>query len=149
MKTRLTYLSLITVVLLISLSGVQTAEAGIRVSATIRTPHIGIHVNSGPVIHYPVADRRMQLPVRRHMTFPVTRNDRKVAQRLARYTGVSKRELISLRSQGYRWSEIGRWLDLSRGTVRAAMDSRSWKRFLKQERRHARRNHDRFICYDR
>ncbi len=149
MKTRLTYLGLFTAALLICLGGVQTATAGIRSSATIRTPHIGIQVNTGSVVHYPVADRRMRIPVRRHMAFPVTKHDRKVARRLARYTGASKRELISLRSQGYRWSQIGRWLDLSRGTVRAAMDSHSWKRFLKQQQRHARRRHDRYICYDR
>jgi len=154
MKTRIAYLSLIAAVLLIGTLGVQTAEAGIRVRATVSTPHFGIQVNSGPVYH-PQVVRRAQLPVRRHVSYRVSKHDKQVAGRLSRFTGVSKRELINLRAQGYRWKEIGRWLDLSRHTVKAAQDSRSWKRFLKQDRRYASRYQsrsgrggDRHICYD-
>ncbi len=140
--------SLITVVLLISFMAVQTAEAKVRVRSSIRTPHIGIRVNTRPVVQRHLVVRRVPLPVRRHAHFEITKEDRKMAKRLARYTGVTKRELIRLRRQGYRWMEIGRWLELPRSTVRAARDAHSWKHFLRYEQRNAYGHRDRNRRYD-
>jgi len=141
MKTRLTYLSLITAVLLVSFMGVSNAEAKNRVRVKVRTPQISVRVKTMPVVHRRTVIRRVPLPVRFHAHYDITKKDRKIARRLAKYTGTSKRELVELRRQGYRWSEIGRWLDLPRHTVRAARDADTWKQFLRREDRQARRGH--------
>lgn len=142
MKTQLKSISLITAVLVVTFMGVQAAEAKIKVRAKIRTPHVGIQVNTGPSAHRPVVVRRVSTAPRHYVRYEVTKKDRKVAKRLAKFTGASKSELVSLRKQGYRWTEIGAGLDLPRSAVYAAMDSASWKRFLKQDRRYGRRNMD-------
>jgi hypothetical protein len=145
MKTRIKYLSLATAILFVSFSGVQTAEAKLKVRVNVRTPRVSVRINDAPVPHRQVEVRRAPLPVRRHSHYDITKLDRKVARRLARYADVSKSELISLRRQGYRWSEIGRWLDISRRAVYAAQDRDSWKRFLRDEARYSRYDRD----YDR
>jgi len=135
MKTRLNKLSLITTVLVMSFLAVQPAQAKIRVRVNVRTPQVNLQVHSGRVNNHRVAVQRVPMSARHHCHHDITKQDRKIAKRLAKYAHVSKRELINLRNQGYRWSEIGRWLDLPRGAVYAAKDSRSWKRFLRHEQR--------------
>jgi hypothetical protein len=115
------------------------ARAGIRVAATISTPEVRVHIGNGPSYqHYRHEVRR--LPYRRYMRYEITRRDRMIARRMTWYTGVRMGELIRLRRHGYNWLEIGRWLDVPRRVVRAAMNQRSWDRFLREERRHARRH---------
>ncbi|MBD3222304.1 hypothetical protein GF314_13785 [bacterium] len=44
-----------------------------------------------------------------------------------------RREILHLRGLGYRWSEIGMWLEVPRGAVRAAMSADAWGRFMRRE----------------
>jgi hypothetical protein len=78
---------------------------------------------------------KRQLPIRVRGHFKIQKQDRMIARRLARYTGMPARELIGMKRLGYNWFEIGRWLYLPRPVVRAAMHERSWRRFLRMERR--------------
>ena len=134
-RTNIVALAALTLILGIGLA--EKAEAKIRVSATLRTPHAVVHYDNGPAPRVIYRDRA--LPIRHYMKAKVSKRDRRIAKRLARYTGVPKRELIHLKRMGYRWGEIGRWLGVSQRVVRAAKQSRSWDRFLRFERRHARR----------
>ena len=101
----------------------KEARAGIRVNARILTPHGTIQVVNGPN--------------QRHTARVITRNDRKVAKRLARYAGVKKREILDLRRLGYRWTEIGVWLEVPHRAVQAAQRAHTWSRYM---RRHTRLN---------
>ena len=113
------------------------AEAKVRVKAKVRTPYGVVHVDNGPSERQRVV-RRGHLPARRHYDVRITKQDRKVAKRLAWYTGVSKREILRLKRQGYKWGEIGRYLDVSRSVVRAAKHTPSWRRFVNHEQRYER-----------
>jgi len=111
------------------------ARAGIRVNARVRVPGGVIQVsnpNHGPQVRI---EGRRHLPQRPQVRYEITRHDRKVAKRLARYTGIEKREILNLRRQGYRWGEIGQYLDLSRRTMQASMDGDTWKRFMRRQHR--------------
>ena len=130
MKTNIMALAALTIILGIGLA--DEAEAKIRVRGSLKTPHGVIHIDNGPAPRVIYRDR--SLPVRHYAKARVSKRDRRIAKRLAWYTGVPKRELIHLKRMGYRWSEIGNWLGVSRRVVRAAKQSRSWDRFLDQER---------------
>jgi hypothetical protein len=124
------------------------AKAGVRVNATLRTPAVEVRVGHPPYYrHYRYKARR--LPVRPFHYDAVDRHDWRVAGRLASVTGVSTRDMIQLRRYGYTWGEIGRTLRLPRGVTRAAMDHRSWKRFLREERmaRHRGRPHRQDVLF--
>jgi hypothetical protein len=123
-KTRLSMLILIELALLFVSGLSRSAEAGIRVTATLHTPDVHVRIGGAPR-GYTIG----HLPVRRPGRHMVGRRDRAIALRLARYTGVPARRLIRLRTYGYTWFEIGRWLRLPPQVVRAAMDRRSWSRF--------------------
>jgi len=117
-------------------------RAGIRVAATIRTPEVRLHIDNGPSCNYRSYYGRevRRLPDRRYMRYDITRRDRMIARRIAWYTNVPLRDLVRIRRDGYSWFEIGRWLHMPRPVVRAAMNQRSWDRFLREERRHAKRH---------
>lgn len=127
-KKRLVLFSIPALALLLTIGAVDEAQARIRVKATVRTPYGRVHVDNGPYRHTRVY--RQALPVRHYEYYQVTKRDRKIARRLARYTGVPKTELIQLRRVGYSWGEIGRWLDVPRQVVRAARSGKSWRRFM-------------------
>jgi hypothetical protein len=131
-KKRMSLLSLLALALLVlALPGiVQDAEAVIRVSASLHTPNVRVRVGNTSYSRYRHA-RVVRVPVRRRMYYRIAKHDWRIAQRLAWYTGVPAKKLIRLRRHGYRWFEIGRWLDLPRPVVQAAMHKRSWKRFLR------------------
>ena len=130
---RLSLLSLLALVFLAGSGIVSDAGAVIRVDATYRSPNVRVRVSNKPSI-YPVRTKR-HLPIYAQRHHKISRQDRMMAGRLGRYTGVPARKLIQLKRQGYRWFEIGRWLYLPRPVVRAAQHERSWKRFLRMERR--------------
>ncbi len=134
---RMNVLGLMTLVLILAVSDTPNASAGIRVKASVRTPHVGVHIDTGPAGQYR-HHRHGPLPVRRDGFHRAERRDRKIARRLAWYTGTSSRELVGLKRQGYCWTEIGRWLEVPRPVIRAAMNTRSWDRFLRQQSRLAR-----------
>lgn len=137
-RMRMSLLSLAALALLAGPGIVQDAKAGIRINATLHTPTVRVCIGNAPSCRYRSC-RGGYLPVRVHQYYRVDMRDRKIAHRLARYTGVPSRKLIQLKRRGYHWFEIGRWLHVPRPVVRAAMDHRSWKRFLREERRYARR----------
>ena len=140
-RMRVSLIGLMAIILLVGSGIVQDAEAGIRFDVTMRTPNVRVRVGNTHPIHYRTV-RVRRLPVRGRRLFRISKQDRRVARRLARYTGVSERELLRLRRYGYRWFEIGRWLHLPRPVIRAAMHKGTWKRFLREERLMAGRDYD-------
>jgi hypothetical protein len=111
MKTlRMTLLSLTALAFFLIPADSFAGPTKFRVRAKVRTPHV--HVD------YSYRDHNQ-----------MTRQDRQIAKRLAKYTGVSKRHLLKLRARGFRWSEIGRLYEMPRGLVRAAQSTRSWREF--------------------
>ncbi len=132
-RKRLGLFSLPVLALLLTMGVVDEAQARIRVRATVRTPYGMVRVDNGAYHHTRVY--RQALPVRHYEYYRVTKRDKKIANRLGRYTGVPRRELIQLRKQGYNWGEIGRWLDVPRKVVRAAKSGKSWRRFLNRQGR--------------
>ena len=144
MKTRKTILTALAALTLLLGHGLaQDAEAKIRVRATLRTPHVGVVYSSGPAYRF---ERPAPLPTRYYRHVEVSRRDRRIAKRLASYTGVPRRELIHARRMGYSWNEIGRWLGVSKRVVKAAKSARRWERFLERERRQARQVRHRGYC---
>ena len=139
-KTTIVALAALTIILGIGLA--DDAEARIRVRGTLSFPQGVIHYDNGPAPRIIYRDRT--LPIRHYVTDRVSKRDRRIAKRLAWYTGVPKRELIHLKRMGYRWNEIGRWLGVSKRVMRAAKSSRSWERFLRHESRMARSGHCRY-----
>lgn len=139
---RISIMGAMAVALLMTLGYAEDARAGIRVRGTLHTPSLRVHVDTSPS-HRHVKYRRASLPDRHRAVLKLSRQDRRIAKRLARYTGAPKRELLRMRRMGYRWSEIGRWLDVPRRVVRAARSSRAWDRFLRHDRLHAGRDHGR------
>ncbi|HUV36569.1 MAG TPA: hypothetical protein VMX58_06490 [Patescibacteria group bacterium] len=132
-KTRKIFLSLIFLILLTGSGFVRNAEAQVRVNASLHTPNVHIRVGNAPDDQYPGLTRG-PLPVRKHQYYKITTRDRMIALRLAGYTGVPARRLITIRGYGYTWFEIGQWLHLPRPVVRAAMHPRSWDRFLREQK---------------
>jgi hypothetical protein len=130
MKTmRTSILGLTATALILVALAPRPADAGIRVSATLRTPNIGIHLSTGQPDRCPGCVR-VPLPVRRHAGLRLAKHDRQVAARLADFTGVRKQELLRLRRHGYSWLQIGLHLGLSRQAVNASFSARTWQRYL-------------------
>lgn len=131
---------------------VGDAAAEIRFDATLRTPNVRVRIGNVPARPYGrIKVGHLPARPRRHHT--IVKIDRRIARRLAWYTGVPIRELIRLRAYGYNWFEIGRYLRLPRRVVRAAFNKRSWKRFTHGGRRMAGRGegrygHDEVVIYD-
>lgn len=130
MKKRMTLLSIAALALLVGPGMVQTAGADVRVNATLRTPNVTIRVGNTPYGHYrnrvykPLPARRVVRQV------AITVHDRRIAFRLSWYTGVPSGEMLMMKSRGYTWYQIGTWLRLPRAAVHAAMDLRTWNRFI-------------------
>jgi hypothetical protein len=126
-------LSLMVLALLVGSATVQDAGAGIRVEATMDTPPVKVRIGSTPSCYqgHPTG----HLPIRMHYHYKVSKRDRTIALRLARYTGVPARELIQLKRWGFSWYEIGRKLHVPRSVVRAAMHGRSFNRFFREKHR--------------
>lgn len=121
-------IGLMALALIIAMTPIQQASAKVRVRAAFNTPHLSVQVNTArPAIRY--GERRIQ-PSHRPAVIHVSKQDKRMAKRLARYTGYSKRELLDMRRAGYSWKRIGRYLDLSPRVVKAARNARSWDRFL-------------------
>jgi len=131
-------IGLMILILFLGVAGARDAEAGIRVDARIHTSGPAIRITTGHDIQVrPGIHIRRSLPrtERRCIHVKISKQDRKVAGRLSRYTGVPKHELLRLRRDGYRWNEIGRWLEVSRHAVRASMHARTWQHYLRHGRR--------------
>lgn len=133
---RTTIMTLATIALALGIGGVADANAGLRIDARIHVGGGHTHIIYGSPDYGRVCLPPLQ--VRQGLRVRVTRADRQIAARLARYTGVSSRKLLRLKRQGYRWQEIGRWLGLPHKTIRMAMDGRRWHRFLREDARRCR-----------
>lgn len=140
--TKMNIAALTALTLLLGLGLAEDAEAKIRVRATVRTPNIGLVLGSG---HGGCrVERPLPLPDRHFRHIRISKRDRRIAKRLAWYTGVPKRELIQARRMGYSWNEIGRWLDVPRRVIRAAKSARGWDSFIGHDRGYPRhRGHNR------
>lgn len=137
-RTHIVMLSLITLIILIGIGATHDAAAEVRVGAVLGTPAMKIRIGTAPSC-VRTGCVRVPPPMRSNVRFRIGVRDRRIARRLARYTGVPTRELLRIRRRGYRWMEIGRWLRLPRQVVRAAMSQRSWNRFLRRRLIRARR----------
>jgi len=125
MKTlRMTILSLSAMVLILSPMQSLAATRDSRVRVRVRTPHISQKQQCESTHSWSLKkDRRF-----RHLS----KRDRKMARRLAEYSGFSSYKFMMLRDRGFRWSEIAYRLDLPRQVVRAARNAKSWKRFVRR-----------------
>jgi len=135
-------LGLVALALAAGILTVQEAHAKVRVSATLRAPNVRVHFGNTSSCRFHNCNIR-HMPIRQYHIYKTSKRERTIAVRLARFTGVPSRELLRMRRQGYRWFEIGRWLDLPRPVVRAAMNQRTWKRFLREQQWIARHGNDR------
>jgi hypothetical protein len=130
MKKRMTLLSITALAVLVAPGLVRNASADVRVSATVRTPIVTVRVGNTPFSHHRSFARK-PLPViyvQRHVI--ITRDDRRIAARLAQYTGVPAQDMLYLKSRGYTWYQIGRWIDVSDCALQAAMNNGTWNRFI-------------------
>ncbi len=110
MKTlRMTLLSFAALVFFLIPADAFAGPAKFRVRVRTRRPEV----------------RVIRVQNRHHLT----RHDRKIARRLARYTGYSRHRFLEYRARGYSWLEIGRWLDLPRRMILAARYSDTWRRY--------------------
>ncbi len=133
MKTRNMYLTgLMALALMLTMIPASHAKAAVVIRASIGTPHAGVMLgyNTVPAVRNTRYVHLRPLPVRRYAVLHITKHDRRMARRLADYTGVSRRELLRLRRQGYSWREIGSWLNVRPVVVRAARSARTWDDFL-------------------
>lgn len=130
-KLQKTILGFLAPILVTGAGLVPDADAGVKVKATLRTPGVVVRVGHPSYTQYRT-HKTKRFHVRRYQHFNVTRQDWRVAGRLASVTGVPTRELIEYRRYGYTWREIGRAFRLPRPMMHAAMDQRSWKRFLRE-----------------
>ena len=117
MKHRLRQVGLVALVMaaLVAVDGGQMgkAQAGIRVHARLKTPHVNVHFQHGP----------RQGRVHRPFVYRITERDRVIARRLAYETGHRRIVLLDLRSRGLSWKQIGRRLDIPRWTIKLAVRS--------------------------
>jgi len=141
-KMRMSLLGLVALALAAGILTVQEAHAKVRVSATLRAPNVRVHFGNTSSCRFHNCTIR-HMPIRHNQYVKIGKRERTIAVRLARFTGVPSRELLRLRRQGFQWFEIGRWLDLPRPVVRAAMNQRTWKRFLREQQWIARHGNDR------
>jgi hypothetical protein len=125
-------LGLVALAFLAVIATFEDAGAKVRVRATLRAPNVVVHFGTASSCRCNNCTIR-HMPIRKQIVYKVNQRDRLVAVRLARYTGVPSRDLLQLRRNGYSWFEIGRFLDLSRPAVRAAMNQVTWKRFLQHQ----------------
>lgn len=126
--TQRNLIGLMALALIIAMTPVTTASAAVRVRASVNTPHLSFQVNTHrPAVVY--GERRVRT-VHPRAVIRITKQDKRMAKRLARYTGYSKRELLDMRRSGYNWKRIGRYLNLRPQVVKAARSARSWERFL-------------------
>lgn len=120
----------------------KSAEAKVVVRVGVVTPHVRVHVDNGPQALPPLrgtCEVMQPLPPRvqerrprpRHQT-RVIRNqrgmvrklrkeDRQIARRLQRSTGVDKNLMLGYRRAGWTWPEIAFELRIRRSKLAAAM----------------------------
>ena len=98
-KIRISILSLLALALLIGQATVSDADAKVRVKVTLQTPNARVRISNTSSSYHRIY-RTRHLPIRVNIHYRISQRDRAIAHRLARYTGVPRRELIQLRRQG-------------------------------------------------
>jgi hypothetical protein len=121
-------LTLSALALLLTLAPLSQATAKVVVRASVGTPHYAVKVNTSPVKYKYRQGKHRVVVKQKHVR--LTKQDRKMAKRLARVSYYSKREILELRRDGYSWKRIGRLLNLDPRAVRAARHAVSWNRYL-------------------
>ena len=118
-QLQLAGLALLGAVALLTIDGGQMgdAEAGVRIRARLKTPHVTVQYQNGPNHH-----RNHRRSVRPFI-YRITPRDRAIARRLAWETGHRRIVLLDLRSRGLSWRQIGRRLGISRRTIRFAVNA--------------------------
>lgn len=126
--TQRNFAGLMALALLIAMAPMNQASATVKVRASIRTPHLSVRVNPTPVAYkYKHLNKRHG---RHYVAVRLTKQDRRMAKRLARVTAYSKHELLEMRRDGLSWKRIGRYLNLRPQMVRAAKHAGTWERYL-------------------
>ncbi len=120
----------------------QSAEAKVVVRVSVVTPTVAFQVGNGPVPHLPVHGRRVVSPaprailvddrrprprtrtIRNHrgMARKLRTEDRRIARRLQRSTGVDKNLMLGYRRAGWTWPEIAFELRIRRADLAHAMN---------------------------
>lgn len=118
-QLQLTGMALLGALVLLTIDGGQmgNADAGVRIRARLKTPHVTVQYQNGPV-HYQ-NHRRSARP----FVYRITPRDRAIARRLAWETGHRRIVLLDLRSRGLSWRQIGHRLGISRRTIRFAVNA--------------------------
>ncbi len=129
------FTGILALVLLLGTLAAERADAGLQVRARVRIPGGVIQVQTPGQPVRMIHRVTTPAPRHRHVHAQVTRHDRQVAGRLARFTGVEKSELLRLRRLGYGWTEIGLWLELPRRAMVAVQDADTWSRYQRSSRR--------------
>lgn len=112
----------------------RPAEAGIQVRARVQTPQVTVEYRHDA---HPARIQRQR--VTRLPLYPVTRQDRAVARRIARATGHGKGDLLQLRMRGLTWVQIGQRLRIPRQVVQDAVHTGPRAAFRHQVRSARRR----------
>ncbi|MBN2070117.1 MAG: hypothetical protein JW814_01570 [Candidatus Krumholzibacteriota bacterium] len=120
----------------------EDTAAQVRFNAVLKTPDIQIRAGNDSYRHRGNV-RIYHGQIRPGRSAPAVYEDRKIAFRLAAWSGIRERKLIRMRRHGYRWAQIGRFYNIPPGVVRAAMDQRQWNRFLEKEMRITGNSHGR------
>jgi len=117
-QLQLAGMALLGVLALLTIDGGQmgNADAGVRIRARLKTPHVTVQYQNGPVQHQ--NNRRSVRP----FIYRITPRDRAIARRLAWETGHRKIVLLDLRARGLSWRQIGHRLGISRRVVRFAVN---------------------------
>ena len=89
------------------------AEAGVRINARLKTPHVSVHFRNAP----------RTARVHRPFVYRITQRDRAIARRLAYQTGHRRMVFLDLRARGFTWRQIGRRLAIPPRLVRIAVHS--------------------------
>ena len=118
-QLQLAGMALLGALALLTIDGGQmgNADAGVRIRARLKTPHVTVQYQNGPVHHR--YDRRSARP----FVYRITSRDRAIARRLAWETGHRRIVLLNLRARGMSWRQIGHRLGISRRTIRFAVNA--------------------------
>jgi DNA-binding NarL/FixJ family response regulator len=118
-QLKLAGVALLGALALLTIDGGQmgNADAGVRIRARLKTPHVTVQYQNGPVYHQ--NNRRVTRP----FIYRITPRDRAIARRLAWETGHRRIVLLDLRSRGLSWRQIGRRLGISGRAIRFAVNA--------------------------
>lgn len=124
---RMMLLSLGTLIAFLAPVSAQAGTRDVQIRARVRVPGVSVEIGHR---HRDGYNNSRHLRVDRNY-HNQNKEDRKIARRLASYSGIPKYKIMRLRDRGLRWTEIGYRLNLPRQVVRAAYSAKSWRRFMK------------------